>query len=40
MSRFTGPSRFMEANPWLQEALLVAIIAALIVYLVIYTRQP
>lgn len=40
MSRFTGPSRFMEANPWLQDALMVAIIAALLVYLVFYARQP
>lgn len=25
MSRFAGPSRFIEANPWLQEVLLAGI---------------
>lgn len=39
MNRFGGPSRFIEANPWLQEVLLAVIVAAIVVYLFTSMRR-
>lgn len=39
MSRFGGPSRYIEANPWLQDVMLAGMVAAIVFYLFINLRR-